>query len=124
MTKAMNPKDAERLRLLESLTPRVQHVHGLVERFAATPAAAEQYAPAIQRACGQLKKQLTGAGLDTIAQTCGAMEMTARRGGSNAARARSLREGVGGLRLQIETRIRAIRLEAKKMSASGEDKAN
>jgi hypothetical protein len=121
MAMAMNPKDAERLRLLESLAPRIQHLHGLVERFAMNHAAAEQYAPAIQRACGQLKKQLTGAGIDTIAQACAAMEMTARRGGSSAARARSLREGVGGLRLQVDTRIRTIRTEAKKAAAGGDE---
>jgi hypothetical protein len=103
--------DRQRLAFLGTLDGKVQHLHGLVERFAIE--SSDQLVPAVRRAFVQLKLQLMGAGYDAMAQLCGGLDMAARRGGSRTMKVRILREGVGSLRLQVELEQRAIRSEAE-----------
>ena len=48
------------------------------------------------------------AGLDTISQLAGSMEIAAGRGASHHQKARILREGVGSLRFQVEQEQRKV----------------
>ena len=60
------------------------------------------------RAFSQLKIQFMGAGLDSMSQLCGSLEIAARRGVSYMQKVRILREGVGSLKFQLEMEQRAI----------------
>lgn len=111
MAASLSPMDRQRLAFLGTLDGKVQHLHGLVERFAIE--SSDQLVPAVRRAFVQLKLQLMGAGYDAMAQLCGGLDMAARRGGSRTMKVRILREGVGSLRLQVELEQRAIRSEAE-----------
>jgi hypothetical protein len=109
---AMSATHRQRIAQLEKFGGRIQHVHGLVERFAVEPDDAERWAQMIRRSLGQLKMELMGAAFDSMAQQCGAMEMAARRGSSRVAKIRILREGVGSLRQQIDIEQRSVRTDA------------
>lgn len=95
---------------LQQMLDRVQHVYGMVERYAATRDArqAEALSMPLRRAFGKLKLDLMGAGLDNMSQLAGSMEIAAKRGGSQRQKARILREGVGSLRFQVEQEQRKV----------------
>ena len=118
---ALNAADRQKLAQLEGFGGRLQHVHGLVERFAVDMNEAERWTQMLRRSLTQLKMELMGAGLDSMAQQCGALELAARRGSSRVSKLRILREGVGSLRQQIELEQRAVRSEAEnRKSEDGE----
>lgn len=104
MAGKLSPRAQMKLATLQGMADKVQHVHGLVERYATTrdPRQAEGLAMPIKRTFGRLKIELMGAGLDTLSQLAGSMEIAAGRGGSQRNKARILREGVGSLRFQVE----------------------
>jgi hypothetical protein len=110
MAGKLSPQAQMKLASLQAMADKVQHVHGLVERFATTrdQRQAEQLALPLRRAFGRLKLELMGAGLDTLSQLAGSMEIAARRGGSATTKSRILREGVGSLRFQVEMEQRKI----------------
>jgi hypothetical protein len=99
-----------KLATLQQVADKVQHVHGLVERFATTrdPRQAEQYAQPMKRAFGRLKIELMGLGLDSLSQLAGAMEIAAGRSGGAQTKGRILREGVGSMRFQVEQEQRQV----------------
>lgn len=122
----LSPGAKVRLAALGEFVSRVQHVHGLVEMFTTSKASPEQYLLPIQRAFGKLKLQFMGAGLDSLSQLCGSMEMAARRGFSPAAKGRILREGVGSLKFQLELAQRSVISDEKaaaRQSADEKDEA-
>lgn len=104
---------------LRTMSDKVQHVHGLVERFASTrdQRQAERLTQPMKRAFSRLKLDLMGAGFDTMSQLAGAMEIAAGRGGSQRNKARILREGVGSLRNQVDMEQRRILSEEKREKA-------
>jgi hypothetical protein len=120
MAASLSAADRQRLSLLESIDARLQALHGLVERFAV--ARDDLLVPAIRRTFSQLKRECTGAGMDAIAQQCGALDVAARRGGSRTLKVRVLREGVGSMRHQIEVQQRAVRTEAADRAARDDSK--
>lgn len=101
----------QRLGELEAVQNRIQTIHGLVERYAAERADVEPHLVGLRRAFNRLKLDLSGMGLDAMAQVCGGMELVARRGGSQIFKARILREGVGSLRMQLDVEQRVARSE-------------
>lgn len=101
----------QRIKVLGEMLDRVHRVHGLVEQYAIATANAQLFETPIRRGFEQLKLALTGAGLDAQAQLAGSMVLAVRRGGSQATRARILREGVGSLRFQLELEQRVTRTE-------------
>lgn len=109
----LSPAALQKLATLHHMTERVQHLHGLVERYAATrdPRQLEPLVQPMKRAFGRLKLELSGAGLDTMAQLAGSMEIAAGRGGAPQMKSRILREGVGSLRFQLEQEGRAVARE-------------
>lgn len=106
----LSPRAQQKLASLQALTDKVQHVYGLVERYAAsrTDQQAEVQVMPLRRAFSRLKVELMGAGFDSMAQLAGSMETAARRGGSVRNKARILREGVGSLRFQMELEQRKV----------------
>ena len=124
MAGKLSPGAQVRLATLGEFISRVQHVHGLVEMYTTSKANQEQYQMPIQRAFGKLKLQFMGAGLDTLSQLCGSMEMAARRGMSPSARARILREGVGSLKFQLELAQRAVHSDEQAAARQASDESS
>lgn len=120
----------QKVAALHQMGEKVQHVYGMVERFAACrdDRQAELLSQPLKRAFGRLKLELMGAGFDTMAQLAGSMEIAAGRGGGFRTKARILREGVGSLRFQVEHEGRKVvaedeearRAEAARDEAGGQ----
>jgi hypothetical protein len=106
----LSPAAVQKMATLQHMTERVQHLHGLVERFATTrdPKLAEPLVQPMKRAFGRLKLELSGAGLDTLSQLAGSMEVAAGRGGSVQMKIRILREGVGSIRHRLDQEARSV----------------
>jgi hypothetical protein len=109
----LSPAALQKMATLHHMTERVQHIHGLVERFATTrdPKLAEPLVQPMKRAFSRLKLELSGAGLDTLSQLAGSMEVAAGRGGSIQMKIRILREGVGSIRFQLDQEARSVASE-------------
>ena len=114
MATGPTPQQRERLQTIEMLRQRVQHLHGLVERFAANLREAEMHSGAIRRALGQLRLQFMGQNFPALAQLCGNLELAARRGTSPLAKLKQLREGVGSLRFQLDAEQRVLLASARR----------
>jgi hypothetical protein len=110
----LTPRDREQLLVLDSFTNRVHHVRALVEKLASERTDIDGAATQCRRAFNQLKMQLAGGGLDTMANLCGQLELTSRRGMPLAPKVRILREGVGTLTRQIDVERRQIMTAAKR----------
>jgi hypothetical protein len=108
---------------LRTMADKVQHVHGMVEKYAAEKNAklADRMSQPMKRAFGKLKLDLMGAGLDSMSQLAGAMEIAAGRGGSQRNKARILREGVGSLRFQVEQEQRKLEAEDQREQKRAEE---
>lgn len=113
MAGILGPRERQKLAELEAFQQRVQHVHGLVERFGAERVNVDPHVTAMTRAFGRLKLTTSGAGFDSLSQLCAAMEIAAKRTGSKPFKLRVLREGVASLRMQLEVAQRAVLSEAK-----------
>jgi hypothetical protein len=111
----LSPAAQMQMATLRHMADKVQHVHGLVERFACTrdPRQVEMLTQPMKRAFGRLKLELMGAGLDSLSQLAGAMEIAAGRGGAPHSKGRILREGVGSMRFQIDAEQRKVVQEDK-----------
>jgi hypothetical protein len=109
----LSPAALQKMATLHHMTERVRHLHGLVERFATTrdPKLAEPLVQPMKRAFGRLKLELSGAGLDSLSQLAGSMEVAAGRGGSVQMKIRILRDGVGSIRHKLDQEARSVASE-------------
>lgn len=98
--------------LLE-FSDKIQHVHGLVERYAMAGQNPDEHLAPIGRAFARLKIAFLGAGFDSLSQLCGAMEITSRRGHSRQMKIRILREAVGSMRMRLDVELRSLHAEIK-----------
>ena len=103
--------------MLESFLPMVGRLNNLIEQFAAAHSGHENLTPGLRRTASQLKLKLTGVGLDSMAQLCGAIEIAAARGAPPQQKARILRENLGMLKHQLELAIRTVIREDAEMQA-------
>lgn len=110
MAGKLSPQAQMKMAALRTMAEKVQHVYGMVEKYAGeqNPKMADRMNQPMKRAFGQLKLDLMGAGLDTMSQLAGAMEIAAGRGGSQRTKARILREGVGSIRFQVDQEQRKL----------------
>jgi hypothetical protein len=115
MAGKLSPIGARRLGELEELTRRVQRVYAMVEQFAAVKQGADALSQSMKRELQRLKMQLGGAGLDSIAQLAGGMEIAAGRSGSQSVKTRILREGIASIKFQMELEQRTILAEEGRM---------
>lgn len=106
----LDPHTRQKLASLRAMADKVQHLYGMVERYASTrdPRQMEMLTPPLKRAFAALKLSLMGEGLDTLSQLAGSMEVAAGRGGSQRQKIRILREGIGALRSQIDQEQRKL----------------
>jgi chemotaxis protein histidine kinase CheA len=98
---------------LMEFTEKIQHLHGLVERYAMARQNPDEYLPPIARVFARLKTAFLGAGFDNLSQLCGSMEITSRRGHSKQMKMRILREAVGSMRMQLDVELRSLLAEMK-----------
>jgi hypothetical protein len=117
MAAGLSPRAQAVLAELGLIMDKVHRAHGLVEQYAAAKTNMDQHSMALARVLGQLKYQLMGAGLDTMSQLAGSMEIAAKRGLSQTAKTRILREGVGSLKFQMELAQRTVVSEDKAAQA-------
>lgn len=110
---------------LNTVLDRVQKVYSQVERYAAekNPKHAEMMTQPLKRSFGQLKLELMGAGLDSLSQLAGSMEIAAGRGGAQQTKVRILREGVGSMRFQVEQEQRKVVSEDQAREREADAKA-
>lgn len=120
MAGKLSPRAQIEMAALRTMADRVQHVHGLVERYAVVkdPRQAEMQALPLKRAFGRLKLDLLGAGFEAMSQLAGSMEIAAGRGMSQRQKIRILREGVGSLRYQVQHEQRRLTSEARREQAA------
>lgn len=124
MAGKLSPKAQQRMATLRTMADKVQHVHGLVERYAVTKSDthADMMVLTMKRAFNRLKLELLGAGLEAMSQLAASMELAAGRG-TRRQRIRVLREGVGSLRYQVESEQRKVetddRLAQRREEAEG-----
>lgn len=111
MAGKLSPAAQVRLAALRDLSHRVQHIHGLVEQFAAAKQGHDQLAHSIKRAFARLKLAFMGAGLDQMSQLAAGMELAAGRTTSQQTKTRILREGVASLKFQLDLEQRAVMSE-------------
>jgi hypothetical protein len=100
----LSPKAQIKLAALQDFSHKIQHVYALVEQFAADRSGknADILAMSIKRSFAQLKRDFMGAGMDSLSQLAGSMEMAAGRSSSQPTKSRILRDGVGSLKFQVE----------------------
>lgn len=129
MAGKLSPKAQQKLATLRTLADKVQHAHGLVERYAVTKSEshADMLVLTLKRAFNRLKLDLLGAGFEAMSQMAGSMELAAGRG-TRRQRIRVLREGVGSLRFQVESEQRKVetedRLDQRRAEAAESDDAD
>jgi hypothetical protein len=111
MTK-QSSRERQQLDFLNTLDRKVQHLHGLIERFASDNANPEQWTAGIRRSFAQLKLETSGEGYDAMSQLCGSMDVVAKRTSGRQMKIRIMREAVASLRSQIETEVRITRMAA------------
>jgi len=119
---ALGTQERQRLAELETFQQRIQHLHGLVERFAAERQDLEPHVTALRRAFNRLKMELAGAGFDSMSQLCASLDTAAKRSGSKPFKTRILRDGVGSLRMQIDVEQRSVRAMEEKPHVEKEAK--
>lgn len=125
MSGNFSPQVQMKLATLQAMGEKVHHVYAMVERYAGTrdPKQAELLGQPLKRSFGRLKLELMGAGLDTLSQLAGSMEIAAGRGTSHHQKSRILREGVGSLRFQVDQEQRKVISEHKAAVALAEKEA-
>jgi hypothetical protein len=124
MAGKLSPYAQERIGLLESFTQNIGRLNSLVEQYATVKTGHEALNASIKRLAGQLKLKLSGSGLDSMSQLCGAIEMIAARGGQPGMKGRMLRENVGSLKFQIELAIRTVLREDEELKAAEKRKVD
>jgi hypothetical protein len=117
MAGKLSPAAQQRVVLLESFTNDVGRLNSLIEQYAvANKTAHENLNSSIKRLAGQLKLKLAGgAGLDSMSQLCGAIELVAARGLQPQQKTRIMRENMGSLKFQLELAIRTTIREDSEM---------
>src|SRR5262245_32563836 len=108
MTDKLTPQQLVQLEILETLPPRFEVAHRLIEELAAFRADDSM----LRRLCRLLDEGKATA--DSINQTAlgdtlGMMGVLARRGGDKRMKVRGLREGLASLRINYEGAVRAIK---------------
>lgn len=115
MAGKMSPTGARRIGELEEINRKVQRVYAMVEQLASVKNGADALAQSIKRELQRLKMTLMQAGMDSVSQIAGGMEIAAGRGGNPNMKVRILREGVGSIKFQCELEQRSILAEESKL---------
>ena len=107
MAGKMGAKAQEEYEFLEHVTKQCDHMLGLVEQYAAANKGADIFLTQITRPLGHIRQNAMIKNLGFIADHAGMLGVAAGRG-SQMQRARTLREGIGGLKSLVERTMKAV----------------
>jgi hypothetical protein len=102
----LSPRQVAQLQWLETLPPKFDRLHRLVEALASQQADESQLLSA-KRLLDELKAQASTTGVGTLGDTFGYMGTLLRRGGGHQLKVRGLREMLAGARVNYEGALRA-----------------
>jgi hypothetical protein len=104
----LNLSGAQQAQLLylNSLTPRFERIHRLVEEIAGRQGG-EMTVKTLCRILDESRNQATMLMLNSLADTFGMMSMVARRGGGLQMKVRALREGQASLKINFDGALKA-----------------
>lgn len=106
MTDKLTPRQKAQLAVLETLPPKFQQMHRLVEEIAGMRVD-ESVVRRLTRLLDESKAATNTVGLTALTETMGVMGMLARRTGGHQMKVRGLREGLGSLKINFEGALRS-----------------
>jgi hypothetical protein len=106
MTDKLTPRQKAQLAILETLPPKFQQMHRLVEEIAGMRVD-ESVIRRLTRLLDESKAATNTVGLTALTETMGIMGMLARRTGGHQMKVQGLREGLGSLKVNFEGALRS-----------------
>jgi hypothetical protein len=108
MADKLTPQQQALLDALETLPPRFEAMHRLIEELALLRAD-EAMVRRLCRLLDESKATASAINQTALADTMGMMGMIARRGGDRRMKVRGLREGLASLKINYEGALRSIK---------------
>ncbi len=105
MSAKLSAKQQVQLAWLQTIPPKLDRIHRVIEQMAAMQADPVQVR-GIQRVLDELKAQASTQGVTGLSDTFGYMGMLLRRGGGHQLKVRGLRELLVGARTNFEGALR------------------
>lgn len=106
MSDKLTPRQKVQLAILETLPPRFEQMHRLIEEIAGVRVD-ESVTRRLARLLDESKAATNTVGLTALAETMGIMGMMARRTSGHQMKVRALREGLGSLKINFEGALRS-----------------
>jgi hypothetical protein len=106
MSDKLTPRQKAQLAVLETLPPKFQQMHRLVEEIAGMRVD-DSVTRRLTRLLDESKAATNTVGLTALTETMGVMGMLARRTGGHQMKVRGLREGLGSLKINFEGALRS-----------------
>jgi hypothetical protein len=106
MAQKLSSRQVAQLEFLQTLPPRFQRIHAVIEEMSAMRAD-DVVVRGLVRLLDEMKAKAAGLSLTGLADTAGIMATMARRGGGLQMRVRGLRELLGSLKINYEAALRA-----------------
>ncbi len=119
MSDKLTPRQKAQLAVLETLPPRFEQMHRLIEEIAGMRVD-ESVIRRLTRLLDESKSATNTVGLTALTETMGIMGMLARRTSDHQMKVRGLREGLGSLKINFEGAFRSASLGEPVGSASPE----
>lgn len=119
----LTPRQLAQVAILETLPPRFEQIHRMVEELAGLRAD-EALTRRLCRLLDESKAATNTMGLTALADTFGMMGMLARRSGGLQMRVRGLREGLASLKINFEGAWRAATTPEPEAPADGRTSAS
>lgn len=113
----LTPRQLAQVAVLETLPPRFEQIHRMVEEMAALRGD-EALTRRLARMLDESKAATNALGLTGLAETLGTMGMLARRTGGLQMKVRGLREGLASLKINYEGAWRAATTPEAEPNAS------
>lgn len=120
MAVKLSSRQQAQLGFLQTLPPKFQRIHAVIEEMGALRAD-DMVVRGLIRMLDQIKAGASGLSLTGLADTAGLMAMMARRGGGLQMKVRGLRELLGSLKINYEAAMRSATTPVA--ADSGEDGA-
>ena len=106
MAQKLSSRQVAQLEFLQTLPPRFQRIHAVIEEMSALRAD-DVVVRGLVRLLDEMKAKAGGLSLTGLSDTAGIMATMARRGGGLQMRVRGLRELLGSLKINYEAALRA-----------------
>ncbi len=101
----LSSRQQAQLAFLQTLPPKLQKLHAVVEQMAAMHAD-DTVVRSFIRVLDEIKAHAAGLNLTSLSETAGLMGTVARRGGGLQMKVRGLRELLGSLKINYEGALR------------------